>query len=91
MFTIKLYTNMGRQIIVPADSFTILRAEGDAAFEVTAHLRSDEGQRFDIGPTGHQPAGGNWDWAFIENINGKTVERLTPRIFPDAVSQRSAA
>ncbi len=83
MFTIKLYTNEGRQKIIPADSFTILRAQGDASFEVTCHLRSDDACRCDIGPTGYNPEGGNWDWAYIENINGKTVERLAPRIFPE--------
>lgn len=81
MFTIKTYANNGVQKIIPADSFTVIRHKGDKAFEVSCHLRSDEGCRLDIGPTGYQPAGGNWDYAYIENAAGKTVESLHPRVF----------
>lgn len=86
MFTLKLYKG-NRQRIVQADSFTVLRQESDADkagprlnwVEVTAHESNGEyDQRFDIG---NGPVGASnceWDYAFIENENGRTTEVIRP-------------
>lgn len=89
MFTIKLYTSTGRQRIVEAESFTVLRATTDSSFEITAHGAPSGDLRFDVGPTGYEPDGGNWDWAFIVNAAGKTIENLRPVILPGSGSTTS--
>jgi hypothetical protein len=81
MMTIKLYTIEGKQQIETAEAFTIHRHKGDTAFEVTGH-GSPNGVRWDIGPTKAEPIGGNWDWAFIINEQGRTVETLRPMMRP---------
>lgn len=82
MFTIKLYTNGGqRQRIYEAESFTVLRANRGATnepvqewAEITAHLKGDDGIRFDIGESPYVPSGGVWEKAIIENSAGRTTE-----------------
>lgn len=80
MFTIKLYQDSGRQRILEADSFTILRMddntpERDEA-EITLHLKNGDNIRYDIKPVppdGYQgpPV---FQRAIIENMAGKTTE-----------------
>lgn len=77
MFTIKFYTNEGRQIIREAESFTILHGHGGSA-EVTLHQKNPaEDCRIDIESA---DAKRQEDWppvfqkAIIENSAGKTTE-----------------
>lgn len=75
MFTIKFYSTDGfRQIIHEADSFTILRAAGEA--EITLHRRAPlEDCRFDVKdgePNTSDPP--RFSKAIIENSSGKTTE-----------------
>ena len=82
MFTIKLYTNSGfRQRIIEAESFTVMRTSRGSSntptqqwAEITAHLKGDDGIRFDIGPSPSEPSGGVWEKAIIENSAGRTTE-----------------
>ena len=83
MFTIKLYQDAGRQKIMAAESFTILRGgDNPGEAEITLHLKNGEGVRYDIkeappptdydGPTIFQKA-------IIENMAGKTTEIIQLR------------
>lgn len=83
MFTLKLYTNGGSRRIVEAESFHISGGQADNWFEITAYFPKpaddpDNAKRFDVGPSPYEPSGGRWDYAFIENANGRTTERLFP-------------
>jgi len=78
MFTVKLYRDNGaRQRVYEAESFTILRPcsekQGQWA-EITAHRKSGDDIRFDIGDTPHDPEGGVWEKAILENALGRTTE-----------------
>lgn len=86
MFTIKCYTAAGRSIIRAAESFTILRTDETGEAEITLHQRnSSEDCRVDIVQPG-TPRGEGWppvfDWAFIENDTGRTVEAIRLRELP---------
>ena len=82
MFTIKLYQDTGRQKIMAAESFTILRGgDNPSEAEITLHQKNGEGVRYDIkaeppqgyeGPTIFQRA-------IIENMAGKTTEIIQLR------------
>lgn len=81
MFTIKLYSdNAARRRIYEADDFTILRFAPDVQVagpqwvEVTAHRKSGDDFRFDIGASPYEPAGGVWERLIIENAAGRTTE-----------------
>ena len=78
MFTIKFYTDSGRCVIRAAESFTILRTEETGEAEITLHHR-DGDCRIDICSADIKRAEG-WppvfQWAYIENGMGKTVERI---------------
>ena len=81
MFTLKLYKHAGSRRILEAESFHINTGPKDSWFEITAYLPKpaddpDNAKRFDVGPSPYEPAGGLWDYAFIENANGKTTEKL---------------
>ncbi len=83
MFTIKFYTSAGRSIIRSAESFTILRTEETGEAEITLHQRnSADDCRIDIVKPGI-PRDPNWppayEWAFIENDSGRTVETIRLR------------
>lgn len=82
MFTIKCHTQEGRCVIMAADSFTILRTEKTGEAEITLHQKNGEGLRVDIAPHG-TPRDEGWpaifQWAFIENQMGKTVEAVRLR------------
>lgn len=76
MFVLKLYKNGGSQRIIESSSFHIWRHMGDKYFEISTY---DPMERYDVGPEGvASPNGGVWDWAYIENSKGATVERLYP-------------
>lgn len=47
--------------------------------EVTAHRKSGDDLRFDIGQSPAQPSGGVWERAIIENAAGRTTEFIEPR------------
>ena len=82
MITIKLYQDTGRQKIMAAESFTILRSgKNPSEAEITLHFKNGEGVRYDImaeppegyeGPTVFQRA-------IIENMAGKTTEIIQLR------------
>lgn len=82
MFTIKLYQDKGRQKIMAAESFTILRGGSNLSeAEITLHQKNGDGVRYDIkaeppenydGPTIFQKA-------IIENMAGKTTEIIQLR------------
>ena len=80
MFTIKCYTDGGRCVIREAESFTILRDDRSGEAEITIHhpagdLRVDvKDVHNDQPPDVHAPR--IFQWAYIENAAGKTVERL---------------
>jgi hypothetical protein len=80
MFTIKLYSDDGgRQIIKEAESFTILRGNGE--FEITLHQRMQhEDRRYDVKPDikASYPAGTppRFAKAIIENSSGRTTQIL---------------
>lgn len=90
MFTIKLYTTEGlRQRIFEAESFTILQCdklyEDDGKpiipiywSEVTAHVKSGDDMRFDIGSSPYHPNGGVWEKCIIENSAGRTTQIIGP-------------
>ena len=83
MFTLKLYTHGGSRRILEAESLHVGAGPMDEWFEVTAYFAKpaddpDNARRFDIGPSPYEPVGGRWDYAFIENAQGRTTERLTP-------------
>jgi hypothetical protein len=84
MFTIKLYSGPGeRQVILAADSFTILRDKAGGA-EITLHQKGGDSTRYDVGadigkptrPEGFPPV---FDRAIIENAQGKTTEIISQR------------
>lgn len=84
MFTIKLYQDVGRQVILAAESFTILRggsSPGEA--EITLHQKNGEGRRYDIRPEPPEGYEGPtiFQRAIIENMAGKTTEiiQLSPK------------
>jgi hypothetical protein len=80
MFTAKFYSNDGRrQVIETAESFTILRGDGDDGAEITLHrtpwatsfridILPDNGT---VRPEGWPPV---YQTAIIENELGKTTE-----------------
>lgn len=83
MFTIKLYTGSGyRNVIMAADSFTILRGPRGEA-EITLHRKSGDDIRVDIVHDEPTAAGQNpptcpqFQKAIIENAAGKTTEIIT--------------
>lgn len=83
MFTLKLYTHSGSRRILEVESFHIATGQKEQYFEITAYLGKpaddpDNAKRFDIGPSPYEPAGGRWDYAFIENANGRTTEKFCP-------------
>lgn len=80
MFTIKFYTDQGRQIIREAESFTILHGN-DGSAEITLHqanpahdclihIDSSDTKR----PEGWAPL---FQKAIIENAAGKTTQIIT--------------
>jgi hypothetical protein len=75
MFTIKFYSD-GRQKILSAESFTILRGGGGA--EITLHQKNQhEDRRIDIASAEIEPATDMppvYQRAIIENAAGKTTE-----------------
>lgn len=80
MFTIKFYSDNGyRQRILEAESFTVLRGDGDGA-EITLHQKNGtEDSRIDIRDVDpEKPRDPNWppvyQSAIIENAAGKTTE-----------------
>ena len=82
MFTIKLYQDAGRQKILAADSFTILRGgPNPSEAEITLHQKNGESIRYDIMP----PQADNYEGptvfqrAIIENMAGKTTEIIQLR------------
>ena len=80
MFTIKFYAGLGeRQIILAAESFTILRGR-DGGAEVTLHQKSGDSIRYDVGiDRGNRLDGPQlFDRAIIENAMGKTTEIISP-------------
>lgn len=82
MFTIKLYKNSGAyRRVYEAESFTILATNQGSSdgpchdwSEITAHLKSGDSLRFDIGNSPYDPTGGRWEKAIIENGAGRTTE-----------------
>lgn len=93
MFTIKLYKDQGyRQLILEAESFSVLRNEGSDS-EITLHRKpGTDGEyndvRYDIADDADRVAGERFmperfDKAIIENAHGKTTEiiSLTPRLY----------
>lgn len=78
MFTIKFYSCDGyRQIIKEAESFTILRGDGEA--EITLHQKlPHEDRRYDIKDDKELPATDyrppRFGKAIIENASGRTTE-----------------
>jgi len=86
MLTIKCYTAQGRSIIRSAESFTILRTEETGEAEITLHQRNPaEDCRIDI-VSPDQKRGEGWppayEWAFIENDAGRTIETIRLRVAP---------
>jgi hypothetical protein len=82
MFTIKLYQDAGRQKILAAESFTILRggsSPGEA--EITLHQKNGDGVRYDIRPepTEYYEGPTIFQRAIIENSAGKTTEIIQLR------------
>lgn len=79
MFTIKCYTDQGRCVIRAADHFTILRDARTGEAEITLHNSREGDTRVDILPL-DTTRDKNWppafQWAYIENSAGKTVEHL---------------
>lgn len=85
MFTIKLY-NGGRQKILSAESFTILRGpiSANSAAEITLHQKNPaDDVRYDV-TNEIRPEGWpeRFDKAIIENAAGRTTEiiQLAPTI-----------
>lgn len=84
MFTIKCYSQ-GRCIIKAADSFTILRTDETGEAEITLHRKSGDDERVDVLRSGAAgaPRSEGWppvfQWAFIENALGKTIETIRLR------------
>lgn len=85
MFTIKFYSGDGcRQIILEAESFTILRCppgHDDGVAEITLHQKGAiEDRRIDVGDDSHNGPKRPDGWpplfakAIIENSAGKTTE-----------------
>lgn len=87
MFTIKFYQETGRSVIRAAESFTILRDDKTGEAEITMHHPAGD-SRIDIVREG-TPRQEGWppvfQWAFIENAMGKTVERIHLREGPTAL------
>jgi hypothetical protein len=82
MFTIKLYQDAGRQKIMAAESFTILRGgDNPSEAEITLHLKNGEGVRYDIKAEPPQDYEGPtiFQRAIIENMAGKTTEIIQLR------------
>lgn len=80
MFTIKLY-NGGRQRILSAESFTILRSdtEDNKGAEITLHQKNpSDDRRYDVTNV-NSPIGfpERFDRAIIENAAGKTTEIIS--------------
>ncbi len=78
MFTIKFYTDAGRCVIRAADSFTILRDSQTGEAEITLH-HSGGDCRIDVVSADQKRCEGwppAFQWAYIENAMGKTVERI---------------
>lgn len=91
MFTIKCYTSAGRSIIRSAESFTILRADETGEAEITLHQHHPlDDCRIDIVHP-ETKRGEGWpptfEWAFIENDAGRTVETIRLRPSFASVSQ----
>lgn len=91
MFTIKFYSN-GRQRILSAESFTILRSDEGA--EITLHQKNQgDDIRIDIALDGPRNDYDNWppcyQRAIIENAAGKTTEIVD--ISPATATQPKAA
>lgn len=84
MFTIKFYTNSGRQRIYSGDSFTILRDNKTGEAEITVHRKAGDDFRADVVLPG-TPRPENWPETFtraiIENAAGKTTEVIQVRPF----------
>ena len=92
MFTLKLYTHGGSRRILEVESFHIGEGQLGGWFEITAYFAKpaddpDNARRFDVGASPYEPAGGRWDYAFIENAAGKTTEKLVPGPSPSKVDR----
>jgi hypothetical protein len=93
MFTIKCFTDGGRCVIREAESFTILRDNKSGEAEITIHHPAGD-SRVDVKDVHsdrpldvHLPP--IFQWAYIENAAGKTVERIHLR--PAEASRDKAA
>jgi hypothetical protein len=83
MFTVKFYTEDAnghgfRQLILAAESFTLLRGGEDGGAEITLHQKNQgDDRRIDIG-SADEKRDPNWpplyQRAIIENATGKTTE-----------------
>lgn len=95
MFTIKLYADGAyRMKIMQADEFTVLRSfsdAGDAWSEITAHRKSGDDIRFDVGNSPALPDGGVWEKVIIENAAGRTTEIIGYDRIPMSIGDKVAA
>ena len=83
MFTIKLYQDTGRQKIMAAESFTILRGHPGDEAEITLHQKNQNDDiRYDIRPEPPEGYEGPtiFQRAIIENMAGKTTEIIQLRL-----------
>ena len=76
MFTLKLYDDGGAKVfLVEAENFTVHWDDGKYGAQIIAHTKIP--LLYYIGETKSEK---NYDFAIIENSNGKTTERLTPTL-----------
>ena len=80
MFTLKLFADHANSVhLVEADNFSVHWNEGKHGATITAHF-SKMDKRYFIGDILRDVSAADYDWAVIENSNGKTTERLVPTI-----------
>jgi hypothetical protein len=75
MFTLKLYSDSGSSVkLIEAESFSVDWDDGKFFATIVAHSKGTP--EYTIGQNAE------FDFAIIENSNGKTTERLTPTFRP---------
>lgn len=78
MFTLKVYRNSGLLVIKEVKSFNIIRHDINRAFSISAYCADMTEANFFVGPESENNPH-RFDFAFIVNDNGNTVESLKPR------------
>ena len=80
MFTLKLFTNATNSVhLAEADNFSVHWNDGKHGAVITAHSSKSD-KRYFIGEILKDINANEYDWAVIENSNGKTTERLVPTL-----------